>query len=149
MRNYLALFVILALGLSSCATYTEEQKDAFDEEIQAYIQKNKIDCKRSASGMYFNILNPGNGPKIQYKDRVSFTYTGKLLNGKVVDKQTTPVEFQVEELIGAWQEIMLKLRPGGKAFLIAPPQLGYGEHELDDIPQNSILIFEMEVHEVK
>jgi FKBP-type peptidyl-prolyl cis-trans isomerase len=55
----------------------------------------------------------------------------------------------VKDLIGAWKEIMLELKPGAKAFLVAPPSLGYGDRQLDDIPANSILVFNMEVVGVK
>ena len=149
MMRILSLFLLLTLCCTSCATYSDDQLDAFDQEIEAYIKKKDLKLERSSSGLYYTIENPGEGNKIQFKDRVAFKYKGSLLNGKVIDEQTEPIEFQVEELIGAWQETMLMLRPGGKAFIIAPPQLGYGEHDLDDIPQNSILIFELEVIEVK
>jgi FKBP-type peptidyl-prolyl cis-trans isomerase len=55
----------------------------------------------------------------------------------------------VKDLIGAWKEIMLELKPGATAFLIAPPYLGYGQHELDDIPANSILVYTLTIHNVK
>ena len=44
---------------------------------------------------------------------------------------------------------MLELKPGAKAFLVAPPTLGYGDRDLEDIPPNSILVFEMEIKGVK
>lgn len=145
-------FALIAAGLfavTACTTYSEEDKRGFDEEIKAYLKKEGIECTRASSGLYYKILEEGEGELIQYKDLVSFTYTGKLLNGTIVDEQKEPVEFQVDQLIGAWKEIMLHLRPGGKAYLVAPPQLGYGDHDLNDIPPNSILVFELEVVAVK
>lgn len=145
------LSIILFLGcvLASCGdTYSEDQKNDFDKKIERYLKKKKIKCQRSSSGLYYKILDPGQGDLIKLKDQVSFTYKGTLLNGKVFDEQKEPVEFNVQTLIGAWKEIMLSLKPGGKAYLVAPPQLGYGEHDLDDIPPNSILVFELEVKSV-
>lgn len=141
-------FVFLSAILASCTTYSEDEKNEFDERIEKYLKKKKIKCERSSSGLYYKILDPGKGELIKLKDRVQFTYKGTFLNGKVFDEQKDPIEFDVQTLIGAWKEIMLRLRPGGKAFLVTPPQLGYGEHELDDIPPNSILVFELEVKSV-
>ncbi len=148
MIKIFSILIGIAL-LSSCSTYSDEQKNEFDSKIESYLKNKDIKCEKSDSGLYFKILDAGEGNLIQYKDVVSFTYTAHLLNGKLVDQKKEPIEYPVEELIGAWKEIMLKLRPGGKAYLVAPPQLGYGEHKLDEIPPNSILVFEMAVVEVK
>ncbi|MDB2657150.1 FKBP-type peptidyl-prolyl cis-trans isomerase [Crocinitomicaceae bacterium] len=142
---------ILSIGLVllSCGeTYSKEEKTDFDKRIERYLNKKNIKCTRSSSGLYYKIVDPGEGDLIKLKDRVSFTYKGTFLNGKVFDERQEPVEFSVQTLIGAWKEVMLYLRPGGKAFIVTPPQLGYGEHDLDDIPPNSILVFELEVKSV-
>ena len=147
MRFVNILFLVLVL-VSCGETYSEEERNDFDKRIERYLKKKDIECTRSTSGLYYKILNPGEGQLIKLKDRVSFTYKGTLLNGKVFDERKEPVEYNVQSLIGAWKEVMMYLRPGGKAFLVAPPQLGYGEHDLDAIPQNSILVFELEVKSV-
>jgi FKBP-type peptidyl-prolyl cis-trans isomerase FkpA len=147
--NRLLLLSVLFLAVTGCQTYSEKDKEGFDKEIKAYLDKKGIDCVKSPSGLYYKILEPGEGEYIQFQDVVSFSYKGYFLNGEVFDNEKKPVEFKVKDLIGAWKEIMLELKPGGKAFLVAPPHLGYGDRELDDIPANSILVFDMEVHEVK
>ncbi len=145
----LYLSIVIGLIVVSCKTYSEDQVDAFDKEIKAYIEKNSLDCERSNSGLYYKIIDEGEGRKVKYKDIVRFTYEGKLLDGTVFDAKTEePVEFQVSDLIAAWKEIMLDLNEGGKAYIISPPQLAYGDRELDDIPANSILIFSLEIVEV-
>jgi len=146
--KYLGL-IILLLTFSGCKTYSDDELSSFDKQIESYLKKNNIECQRSSSGLYYNIIKEGEGRTIQFKDVVSFKYTGKLLDGTLFDKKTKPIEYKVEQLIGAWKEIMLELKEGGEAYLISPPQLGYGTHDLDDIPPNSILIFEIEVIEVK
>lgn len=148
MIRLLALFSLTLLLFSCGDTYSSEEKNEFDERIERYLKKKKIKCTRSSSGLYYKIIDPGEGELIKLKDRVSFTYKGTFLNGKVFDERKEPVEFNVQTLIGAWKEVMLYLRPGGKAFVVAPPQLGYGEHDLNDIPPNSILVFELEVKSV-
>ncbi len=143
-------FVMIALALvTGCQTYSDADKVGFDKEIIAYLDKKGIECTKSPSGLYYKIIEPGEGEFIQFQDVVSFSYKGYFLNGEVFDHEKKPVEFEVKDLIGAWKEIMLELKPGAKAFLVAPPHLGYGDRQLDDIPANSILVFEMEIHEVK
>jgi FKBP-type peptidyl-prolyl cis-trans isomerase FkpA len=146
--KYLCICIGL-LFIFGCKTYSEEDLATFDTKIKNYLREKNVDCKRSESGLYYNITDPGEGRKIQYTDIVSFTYSGSLLSGEIFDTQKDPVEFEVKELIGAWKEIMLELKKGGKAYLVAPPNLGYGTHDLDDIPSNSILVFELEVIDVK
>lgn len=146
--KYIGLIIIL-FTLSGCKTYSDDELKTFDKQIETYLNKNNIDCQRSSSGLYYKIIKEGEGRTIQFKDFVSFKYEGKLLDGTTFDKSSKPVEFKVEQLIGAWKEIMLELKEGGEAYLISPPQLGYGTRDLDDIPPNSILIFEIEVLEVK
>lgn len=147
MRTLMFIIGVLVLT-SSCRTYSDDDLRVFDKEINAYIKSKNLDLERSESGLYFSIIDEGEGDEILYSNNVSFTYKGTLLNGIVFDEQKEPVSFKVNQLIGAWKEIMLDLKKGGKAFLIAPPQLGYGDRELDKIPANSILVFEMEVTDV-
>jgi len=147
--KYISLFLLL-VALSACKTYSDDDLNEFDKKIQTYLKEEKIECEKSSSGMYFKIIEQGEGKKIQFTDRVVFKYKGELLDGTVFDDQREePVEFDVKDLIGAWKEIMLDLNEGGKAYLVAPPNLGYGTHDLEDIPKNSILVFNMEVVEVK
>lgn len=148
MKNlFFVLFLISTV--CACKTYSDDDKKQFDSQITSYLQKKKILCHRTASGLYYKIVNPGKGKNIQYQDVVSFSYTGYLLNGKIFDTEKKPVEFAIKDLIAAWKEIMLELKPNAEVFLITPPQLAYGNHELDDIPKNSILIFEMKIVSVK
>lgn len=143
----IAIFSLFVL--SACSTYSEDDKLNFDTQIESYLKKKNKECERSSSGLYYKIIEQGEGRKIQYKDKVAFTYRGELLDGTVFDSRKRPVEFDVSVLIAAWKEIMLKLNEGGKAYLVAPPHLGYGTHDLEDIPRNSILVFTLEVEEVK
>ncbi len=149
MKTISISLLLLLFAVSSCGTYSENDKKTFDTKIQNYIKKNNLEMEYSPSGLYYRIIEEGEGDPILYNDIVSFTYTGTLLDGKQFDKSEGAVEFKVNQLIAAWKEIMCLLKPGGKAEIIAPPQLGYGDKDLEDIPQNSILHFKMEVKSVK
>ncbi len=143
------LLLISTAVLVGCQTYSEEDKNAFDKEISAYLSKKKIDCTRSNSGLYYKILKPGDGQFIRYQDSLKFTYKASLLNGTIVDEPQKEVQFAVKDLIASWKEIALILKPGAEVFMISPPQLAYGNHKLDAIPENSILQFEMKILGVK
>jgi FKBP-type peptidyl-prolyl cis-trans isomerase FkpA len=140
----------MVVGLFSCKTYSDDDKNKFDTTIQKYIRQKKIEgYTKSPSGLYYVIKASGQGRFIRYTDSVTFRYRGSLLNGKVFDDVKKPVSFPVRELIGAWKEVMLELKAGSKVWMITPPQLAYGEYKLIDIPQHSILVFEMEIIEAK
>jgi FKBP-type peptidyl-prolyl cis-trans isomerase len=147
-NSLLKLLIIIILS-GSCQTYSDQDKEQFNQKIESYLKKKHLNCKRSDSGLYYKIIEPGKGDYIKFQDEVTFIYHGTLIDGTVFDDQTKPVSFKVRDLIAAWKEIMLELKPGAKAFLVAPPQLGYGNHQLDDIPQHSILIYDIEIREVK
>ena len=143
------LLCSVLVTLVGCSTYSDEELSEFDKKIEAYLAKEGVTCERSDSGLYFNIIEQGEGDYVQFQDRVSFTYTGTLLDGAIFDNQQEPVEFNVADLIGAWKEIMLQVKKGAKVYLAAPPQLAYGSNALDDIPANSVLIYEMDILDVK
>lgn len=148
MIKYLSIIAV-ALLVIGCKTYSDDDLTSFDQTIQDYVEKNDLKLENSPSGLYYSIINKGEGRAIKYKDSVSFTYKGTLLDGKIIDEQTEPVTFEVSVLIGAWKEMMLMLNKGGKAYLITPPNLAYGGRDLPEIPPHSILIFELEVTDVK
>ena len=149
MKKHFLSLLVLVLVIVSCGTYNEDDKKSFDTKIQSYIKKNKLEMEYSPSGLYYRIIEEGEGDFILYNDLVSFEYTGTLLDGTQFDKSEGAVEFKVNQLIAAWKETMSMLKPGGKAEIIAPPQLGYGDKDLDDIPPNSVLHFKIEVKSVK
>ena len=144
--KYIAFFLLLTL--SACSTYSDQELNEFDVQIEAYLQEKNIECERSESGLYYKIIEQGKGRKAQFKDVVSFTYRGELLDGLVFDEQIEPVEFELEQLIACWKEVILELNEGGEAFIVSPPQLGYGDYKLEDIPQNSILAFHLKIDEL-
>ena len=148
----LPLSFCLLLIVGGCKTYSDDDKSTFDQKIESFIQKNHLKgYKQSDSGLFYHIINEGEGEYIKLTDEVQFTYIGKLLNGQVFDGQNkrNPVKFEVNALIEGWKETMLYLKKGGRVKIIVPPQLGYGDYDLEAIPANSILLFTIEVKDVK
>jgi FKBP-type peptidyl-prolyl cis-trans isomerase len=121
--------------------------------IQQYIKDNKITAKPNGSGIYYIEKVKGKGPKAVAGKKVKVHYTGKLLNGKVFDssldkKPSTPLEFTIGkgEVIPGWDEGISMMSAGGKATLVIPSKLGYGERGAgNDIPPFSPLVFDVEL----
>ena len=140
---------LLFLLLTSCSTYSDQEIQDFDSKISTHIKRNKLKFIKSSSGLYYHLKKNGEGKFILYTDSVTITYSGFLLNGKRIDFQKAPVKFAVRDLIAGWKEVLLMCKKGSEVQMILPPSIAYGDHKLDNIPQNSILKFDMKVWEVK
>ena len=110
--------------------------------------------KSTASGLKYAIISQGNGPAVELNKTVTVHYSGYLLNGTLFDssvERDEPIMFVVGQgqVMPGWDEGMQLLKKGDKARFIIPPQLGYGEMQLEKIPANSTLIFDTEIIDVK
>jgi FKBP-type peptidyl-prolyl cis-trans isomerase len=73
-------------------------------------------------------------------------YAGWLPNAKQFDSGELSVTLGSNKTIPAWEEGLLGMRVGGRRRLVVPPNLGYGSRGAgNDIPPNSVLVFDMEV----
>ena len=104
------------------------------------------------SGLKYSVLKAGgDGSKPKRGEKVQVHYTGWLTNGKVFDssrKSHKPAEFNVGSLIPGWNEALTMMTPGARWKLTIPPELGYGDRAIRDIPANSTLIFDVELVQV-
>ena len=147
MRTLLCLLLILILG--ACSTYSDEDLKGFDKTIREWIRQENIQYKSTDSGLYYYFENKGQGQKIKYTDSVTVQFKGTLLDSTIFEIEKAPVTFAVNEVIIAWKEVLLMSERNAKIKIIVPPQLGYGNHKLDKIPQNSILLYEIEIIDIK
>ena len=109
----------------------------------------------SETGLRFMEVEPGAGSQPKLGDVVEVHYTGTLTNGKVFDSsydRGRPIRFALgmAQVIPGWDEGIAMMKPGGKAVLVIPPDLAYGEVGAGDvIPPNSTLIFDVELVSVQ
>ncbi|QZA82215.1 FKBP-type peptidyl-prolyl cis-trans isomerase [Deefgea piscis] len=105
------------------------------------------------SGIKITTLKVGTGPAPKASDTVSVHYRGTLENGTEFDssyKRGKPATFPLSGVVPCWTEGVQKIKMGGKAKLVCPPQLAYGSRGIPGvIPANATLIFEVEVLEIK
>jgi FKBP-type peptidyl-prolyl cis-trans isomerase FkpA/FKBP-type peptidyl-prolyl cis-trans isomerase FklB len=114
--------------------------------------KKKDGIKVTASGLQYKITKEGTGPSPKPDDTVVVNYTGTLTDGTKFDSsydRHQPAEFPLKGVIPGWTEALQLMKKGSKATLYIPPQLAYGEHPRPGIPANSVLVFEVELLDVK
>jgi peptidylprolyl isomerase len=126
------------------------------DENLAQIQKKYPDATISPSGIRYIVQKQGNGTKPVRGKTVALNYKGMLLSGSVFDSsdmQGGPIEFQVGlgKVIPGWEEVVMDLRQGEKRLVIIPPELAYGDRDIENglIPANSFLVFEMELVSIR
>jgi FKBP-type peptidyl-prolyl cis-trans isomerase len=104
------------------------------------------------SGLQYEVVSEGTGPKPRETDTVSVHYEGTLLNGEVFDSsyaRNEPAEFALDEVIPGWTEGIQLMNVGGTYRFFIPPGLAYGEQGYGNIiPSNSTLIFKVELLEI-
>lgn len=97
----------------------------------------------------------GDGPAAEAGDTVSVHYIGTLVDGTEFDnshKRGQPIQFPLGQgrVIQGWDQGIARMNVGGKATLVIPPELGYGERGAGGvIPPNATLKFEVELVSVE
>jgi FKBP-type peptidyl-prolyl cis-trans isomerase FkpA len=107
--------------------------------------------EKTASGIGITTLKEGAGANPKMTDTVKVNYRGTLENGQEFDssyKRGQPATFPLSRVIPCWTEGVQKIKVGGKAKLVCPPNLAYGNREIPGIPANSTLIFEVELLDI-
>ena len=106
----------------------------------------------TASGLQYEVLTEGSGPKPGATDKVTVHYKGTLTNGKVFDSsydRGEPISFGLNQVIKGWTEGLQLIGKGGKIHLWVPSDLGYGARSMGEIPANSVLEFDVELVDFK
>lgn len=104
------------------------------------------------SGLLFKETKAGEGPNPTAADTVSVHYRGTLVSGDEFDsshKRGVPAEFPLGNVVKCWKEGVGKMKVGGKAMLVCPSELAYGEMGRPGIPPNAVLTFEVELLGIK
>jgi FKBP-type peptidyl-prolyl cis-trans isomerase FkpA len=105
------------------------------------------------SGLIYTALAEGKGPSPTAADTVKVHYRGTFLDGREFDSsyaRNAPATFPLGRVIPCWTEGVQKMKVGGKAQLVCPPAIAYGERGAGNgaIPPNATLRFEVELLEI-
>jgi FKBP-type peptidyl-prolyl cis-trans isomerase len=145
------------------ATFQKEMQTKMQAKMTQEGQKNqdagkaflaetekKPGVQKTASGLLYEIVKAGDGPKPASTDTVSVHYRGTLIDGKEFDssyKRDQPATFPVNKVITGWHEALQLMTVGSKWKLYIPSDLAYGPQGAAGgaIPPNAVLLFEVEL----
>ncbi len=113
----------------------------------AYLEKaaSEPGAFRTSSGLIYRELRAGTGSSPIATDNVKVNYSGTLVNGKKFDSGDN-VPFPLNRVIPCWTEGLQRMKVGGKAQLVCPSSIAYGDQgSFPEIPGGATLIFEIEL----
>jgi FKBP-type peptidyl-prolyl cis-trans isomerase FkpA len=100
---------------------------------------------RTPSGLIYRELRAGTGTSPVSTDTVKVNYRGTLIDGKKFDSNDG-IKFPLNQVIPCWTEGVQKMKVGGKAELVCPASIAYGERGSPPvIPGGATLVFEIEL----
>lgn len=138
----------------------KEAKTSREEGAQ-YQEKflKEKNAQKTASGLIYKIINPGEGKHPTMNSTVVVNYTGKLVNGQEFDSsysRNAPATFPLGYVIKGWSEGLQLIGTGGEIELVVPPELAYGDQSLpahDEgkvaVPSQSTLVFKIKLLKIE
>ena len=144
-------------------TEMEKKQRAAAEELgkanaaagEAFLADNgkRVEVRTTPSGLQYEVLTEGDGPRPEANDQVEVHYTGKLIDGTVFDSSVDrgmPATFGVTQVIPGWVEALQLMKAGSKWRLFIPSNLAYGPNGAPGSPigPNATLIFDVELLKV-
>jgi len=172
------VFIISVLSFS-CIDKGQTAEVLFGKDVKAiaeYVEtsdmvnvKEFIDPVTGVSVIWQEVSS--SGVKVVIGDTIATNYTGRLLNDVVFDssieavakannifnsqRRYGPLRIRTSTansrsgVIPGFEYGLIQLERGDKATILIPSELAYGNEARQGIPQNSVLIFEVELLEVK
>jgi len=119
----------------------------------SFLQKNKErpGVLVTSSGLQYEVIKMGTGPKPNLNNEVKVNYKGTLIDGTQFDASDpkTPVQFLLSGVIRGWTEALQLMPVGSKFKLYIPHDLAYGPKGAGNvIKPYSTLIFEVELLQI-
>jgi len=125
-----------------------------EEEQKAYLadfQKEK-GVKVLDNGAMIKLSRPGKGKTPKADGSATVHYTGTLIDGTQFDssrERNQPFTTRLTDVIPCWTKALQQMKPGARAQVVCPADTAYGNRPVGPIPPNSVLVFDIEVTDVK
>ena len=127
----------------------EEKKKSKDFLAKAAAEKG---ATKTDSGLVYQEIKKGDGGTPKATDKVKVHYHGTTIDGTVFDSSVQrgqPATFPLNAVIPCWTEGVQKIKVGGKAKLICPSDIAYGDRGSPPaIKPGATLVFEVELLEI-
>lgn len=139
------------LARARMAKAAEKQK----ELSKPFLEKAAAEsgARKTASGLIYKEIKAGTGVQPKAADMVKVNYTGTFVDGKEFDssaKRGQPAKFPLGLVMPCWKEGIGMMKVGGKAKLVCPADLAYGDNGRPPmIPGGATLVFEVELLDVE
>jgi peptidylprolyl isomerase len=143
--------VVEATAAEPAEAEASTEEEAPSPAVEAEEQTTEGDFMTTESGLQYVITEEGAGDAPQTGDMVTVHYTGTLEDGTKFDSsydRGDPIQFILGQgqVIPGWDEGIALLKVGGKAKLVIPPELAYGDRGAGGvIPPNATLKFDVEL----
>lgn len=118
----------------------------------------EYDKYKAESKVLFGDLKAGDGATAADGQTATVVYKGWLTNGQLFDQSKTNAEGKLEafqfkigagQVIAGWEQGITGMKVGGVRLLVVPPAVGYGTTDHGPIPANSVLVFQVQLVDVK
>jgi FKBP-type peptidyl-prolyl cis-trans isomerase len=152
-KLWIGVALILLAGIA-LAWWTTSSQVAMAMKPDDFLAANakQSGVVQTPSGLQYQVLKDGAGPKATSNDMVLVNYTGKLLNGKIFDSTKAdgaekPRPMPVGGMIPGWTEGLQLMNQGAKYRFWMPPGLAYGETGAGQgvIPPDAVISFDVEL----
>jgi FKBP-type peptidyl-prolyl cis-trans isomerase FklB len=155
-RSYIMVFINQRESAKT-KKQAESNKETYKELINQCndflaMNKEKPGVMVTPSGLQYEVIKMGTGPKPTAQNTVKVHYVGTLIDGTEFDssiKRGEPAEFPVSGVITGWTEALQLMPVGSKFKLVIPETLAYGATGAGNtIKPYSTLVFEVELLEI-
>jgi len=155
-RSYIMMFINKreAVKATKKAELDKVKYKDYIEQNEAFLAKNKekTGVTTTASGLQYEVIKMGTGPKPTAQNTVKVHYVGTLIDGTEFDstvKKNQPATFPVSGVIPGWTEALQLMPVGSKFKLCIPSSIAYGATGAGEVIKPfSTLIFEVELLEI-
>ncbi len=133
------------------ARLISEKREAAQKEYVENFKKEK-GVKELDNGALMKLSKPGKGKAPKADGSATVHYTGTLIDGTQFDssrERGQAFTTRLTDVIPCWTKALQQMKPGSRAKVVCPADTAYGNRPVGPIPPNSVLVFDIEVIEVK